>query len=315
MRTTDEIAIVARHCAAETGRPIVRLLRLGDANIGGEGIYLAGDWRDGGAFRDGFGGRFVDNQFLGRPYTLIAEAIRIRSAMTGSSMRCIRSTRTFSASRGARVPARSTITSSSSTTSTRSHALRVARNYFDVGGIVRIGPPGRLSLFGASISGDRRAAGARRPCSITKHGFAPDTSTVLREPLRVDHRIARVNALWGVRDIGFARVRGLRCVDGDAGSADRVSARHAVRPNAVGARLARRRHLHGGRPVHRRGGTTTTRCAFSSVEKGAGTTTTAIGTASRRSLARSSISRSLIGTRRPRRWNSAEGGASGLRSV
>ena len=64
-----------------------------------------------------------------------------------------------------------------------SHALRLARNYFDVGGIVRIGPPGRLSLFGASISGDDERP-AHDPVLVTNNGFAPDTSTALLRPLR-----------------------------------------------------------------------------------------------------------------------------------
>jgi len=205
VRTTDELALVVG-IAAGKGHPIVRLLRLGDANVGGEGIYMAGDWRDGGAFRDGFGGRLVDNQLLGRPYTLVAEghqnplgddwqidalhpfytdiqriAWRARSGAIDDYVQFVNDINS-------------------------AHALRVSRNYFDAGGIVRIGPPGRLSLFGASISGiDERPA--QVPVLVTKYGFAPDTSTVLLNRYS-SHRIARVNALWGVRDIGFVRVRG-----------------------------------------------------------------------------------------------------------
>src|SRR5439155_21039198 len=72
VHTTDEVAVVLGG-AIGRGSPAVRLIRVGDANLGGEGIYLAGDWRAGGAFRDGFGGRFVDNQQLGQPYTLTAD--------------------------------------------------------------------------------------------------------------------------------------------------------------------------------------------------------------------------------------------------
>ncbi len=205
VRTTDELALVVG-IAAGKGHPIVRLLRLGDANVGGEGIYMAGDWRDGGAFRDGFGGRLVDNQLLGRPYTLVAEghqnplgddwqidalhpfytdiqriAWRARSGAIDDYVQFVNDINS-------------------------AHALRVSRNYFDAGGIVRIGPPGRLSLFGASISGiDERPA--QVPVLVTKYGFAPDTSTVLLNRYS-SHRIARLNALWGVRDIGFVRVRG-----------------------------------------------------------------------------------------------------------
>jgi hypothetical protein len=205
VRTTDELALVVG-MAGGKGHPLVRFVRLGDGNIGGEGIYLAGDWRDGGAFRDGFGGRLIDNQLLGRPYTLVADAHqnplgddwqvdalhpfytdiqriawRARSGGTDDYVQFINDINS-------------------------SHALRVSRNYYDAGGIVRIGPPGRLSLFGASISGlDERPA--REPVLITKYGFAPDTSSELRDRY-VSHRIARLNGLWGVRDIGFVRVQG-----------------------------------------------------------------------------------------------------------
>jgi hypothetical protein len=61
-------------------------------------------------------------------------------------------------------------------------------------------------LFGASITGnDERPASA--PVLLTEDGFSADTSTVLLNRYRA-HRMARVNALWGVRDIGFVRVHG-----------------------------------------------------------------------------------------------------------
>lgn len=205
VRTTDELAIVVG-VAGGKGRPLVRLLRLGDANVAGEGIYIAGDWREGGAFRDGFGGRFVDNQLFGRPYTLVADAHqnplgddwqvdalhpfytdiqRIAwRARSGGSDDYIQFVNDINSA----------------------HALRVSRNYFDAGGIVRIGPPGRLSLFGASISGINERP-ARNPILVTQYGFATDTSSILRDRY-VSHRIARVNGLWGVRDIGFVRVQG-----------------------------------------------------------------------------------------------------------
>src|SRR5207247_851988 len=86
------------------------------------------------------------------------------------------------------------------------HALHVDRRYYDVGGIVRLGPPGRLSLFGASFSSnDERPA--TDPVLITESGLQPDSSAALRNRYQ-PHRMARVNMLWGVRDIGFVRVRG-----------------------------------------------------------------------------------------------------------
>jgi hypothetical protein len=201
VRTSDEVALVAG-IAAGPHKPPVRFFRLGDANINGEGVYLAADWRDGTPFRNGYGGRFVDNQLFGRPYIFEANG---HITPLGSDW-SLNSTHPFytdiqriawRAGAGANddyVQYENDINSS--------HALRLQRNYFDVGGIVRLGPPRRLSLFGASISGDDERPG-KIPLLVTPKGFAVDTSTALLNRF-VDHRIARINALWGVRDIGFA---------------------------------------------------------------------------------------------------------------
>jgi hypothetical protein len=203
--TTDEIALVLS-AAAHAGNPPLRLFRLGDANLNGEGIYLAGDWRDGDAYRDGFGAKFVDNQLLGRPYAFRAEGNRNslgddwQADATHPFYTDIQRLAWLARAGGSDgyVQFLNDINSS--------HALRLTRRYFDVGGVVRIGPPGRLSLFGASISGDDERP-ATEPVLVTNKGFAPDTNPILRDRYAA-HRIARINWLWGVRDIGFARVRG-----------------------------------------------------------------------------------------------------------
>jgi len=205
VETSDEVAAVVG-VSASAGIPPLRVIRLGDANLSGEGIYLAGDWRDGGAFRDGFGGRFSDNQLFGRPYTFTLDG---HQDPLGDSWQ-VNATHPFYTdiqriAWRARAGARDGYVQYSIDENT-AHALRLARNFFDVGGIIRVGPPGRLSLFGASISGnDERPAAL--PVLITDNGFAPDTSSALLGRFET-HRIARVNTLWGVRDIGYARVRG-----------------------------------------------------------------------------------------------------------
>ncbi|MEP6494010.1 MAG: hypothetical protein ABJF01_15110 [bacterium] len=205
VNTTDEIALVLG-VAAGHSRPLFRLLRIGDGNLGGEGIYLAGDWRDGGAFRDGYGGRFVDNQLFGHPYVL---AVQGHQNPLGADWQTDAMHPFFTDIQ--RIAWRARAGGSDDYVQfmndiNSSHGLRVTRTYFDAGGIVRIGPPGRLSLFGASVSGDNERP-SNDPVLITTHGFAPDTGAPLRGRYET-HRIARINALWGVRDIGFARVRG-----------------------------------------------------------------------------------------------------------
>ena len=205
VRTTDELALVAS-VAIGKGSPPLRFFRVGDANVAGEGIYLAADWRDGGSFRDGFGGRFVDNQLLGRPYNLVAEGHRnpLGDDWEVDALHPFYTDIQRIAWR-ARIGAADDYSQFANDINS-SHALRVLENYYDVGGIVRIGPPGRLSLFGASITGsDERPAST--PVLVTKYGFAPDTSTLLLNRYS-SRRIARLNGLWGVRDIGFVRVQG-----------------------------------------------------------------------------------------------------------
>src|SRR4029078_9623072 len=69
--TTDEVAIVVG-AAIGTGSPFVRLLRLGDLNLSGQGLFLGGEWRSGTPYRTGYGGAFTDNQFLRRALEVCA---------------------------------------------------------------------------------------------------------------------------------------------------------------------------------------------------------------------------------------------------
>jgi hypothetical protein len=204
--TTDEIALVLTG-AAHAGSPPLRLFRFGDSNLGGEGIYLAGEWRDGDAYRDGFGGRFVDNQLFGRPYAFRAEGSR---NPLGSNWETDATHPFYTDIQRVAWLGRAGVNDDYvqfMNDINSSHALRLVRRYFDVGGVVRIGPPGRLSLFGASISGDDESPGTE-PVLVTNKGFAPDSNGGALRNRYVEHRIARINTLWGVRDIGFARVRG-----------------------------------------------------------------------------------------------------------
>lgn len=205
VETTDEVAFVFEGTIGG-GSPFARFVRFGNANVSGQGVYMAGDWRSGGAYRDGYGGRYVDNQLLGRPYTLILDGRRLPLGSEWETQ----ATHPFYTdiqriAWQARAGAHDDYVQFGNDRNS-SHGLRLARNYFDVGGLVRLGPPGRLSLFGASFSGDDERPGTT-PVLITKGGFAPDTGSALAQQF-VDHRIARVNMLWGVRDIGFRRVRG-----------------------------------------------------------------------------------------------------------
>jgi hypothetical protein len=206
VRTSDEISMVLGGSVA-ADMPPLRAAKFGNANINGLGIYASGDWRYGGAFRTGFGGKLVDNQFLGRPYFLLVEGHR--NPLGGDRLAEVSHPFYTDIQRvawRARTGASDDYVGFPAENSDNEHALRVDRRYWDAGGIIRVGPPGRLSLFGASVTGnDERPA--KVPVLITDNGLRPDPGSLLLNRYE-SHRMARVNALWGVRDIGFVRVHG-----------------------------------------------------------------------------------------------------------
>lgn len=204
--TTDELSTIIGLGLRTSPSAKLTALKLGSANLAGQGIYAAGEWRKGFFYRDLWGMRFTDYQFAGRPYQLSVSgtrrplggewdaeishpfltdlqriAWRVSGGGSSSYVRYLR--------KGGRSP-----------------ALMLERAFVDVGGIVRIGVPGRLSLFGASISSEREIPGAM-PVMITDSGVVSDTSPeLIRRFTR--HSAGRVNALWGVRNISFKRVTG-----------------------------------------------------------------------------------------------------------
>lgn len=202
--TADEVSLVLDGTVA-AGMPPVRFVRIGNANISGDALYFAADWRDGGPFRDGVGAKFATYQLFGKPYTLRAEGRRnpLGESWEAEALHPFFTDLQRIAWQAQSGSLRDYVQFPAGADS--DHALRVDRRYFDLGALARIGPPGRLSLFGASISGDEETP-AMLPVLVTKSGLAADSSLFLRGRY-TSHRMARVNLLWGVRDIGFVPVR------------------------------------------------------------------------------------------------------------
>jgi len=204
VRTSDEVSIVFGG-SVRAQSPNVSFLLLGNANLAGQGVFLSGAWRDGSDLRDAFTLRLEDHQFLGKPWVFSSEFER---ATLGGSYR-VEGTQPFltdlqrvawrvrtGMSKGyveLRMPGEDTPT------------LATERKYFDIGGIIRVGPPGRLSLFGASLTGDDERTGDR--LLLPKDGVLVDVGQSPR--IYPAHKIARANVLWGVRDIRFVRREGL----------------------------------------------------------------------------------------------------------
>ena len=102
IRTIDETAVVFGG-SVRARSPNISGVLFGNANLGGQGVYASGAWRTGDGFRDGYAGRLIDNQFLGRHSSPAPKACAIRIGGTLAAVRWdARSSPTCSASRGGR---------------------------------------------------------------------------------------------------------------------------------------------------------------------------------------------------------------------
>jgi hypothetical protein len=204
VHTSDEVSIVIGG-GVRAKSPQLSFLLLGSQNLAGQGVFMSGAWRAGDGLRDAFTFRGIDNQFLGRAWVLAVSGER---AILGGSWR-VEGTQPFLTDLQ-RVAWRAL-----SGTETRYFELRQPngdtptlpseRKYFDIGGIVRVGPPGSLGLFGASITGEDESTGER--LLLPGDGKIVDVGPSPR--LYPTHHISRANLLWGVRRINFARLQGL----------------------------------------------------------------------------------------------------------
>ncbi|HEY2378895.1 MAG TPA: hypothetical protein VGH98_23145 [Gemmatimonadaceae bacterium] len=205
VRTIDETSAIVGGTITSAS-PYLTSARVGSSNLGGGGLYLVGNWRHDPNFRDGFGIRFTDYQLGALPYILNFEA---QQDPLGNHL-VISSAHPFLTD--LQRLAWSGVAGSTddyvffSTAQDIQHAFNSQRHFFDVGGLVRVGPPGRLSLFGASISGEQEIPGLT-PILVTPAGPLVDTTSAFANRY-VPHKIARANVLWGIRDIGFVRVTG-----------------------------------------------------------------------------------------------------------
>lgn len=211
--TVDEVSlIVGAGLGGSAGA--IHALQLGEDNLMGAAIHIDGVWRKGREpFRDEFAGKFADYQFLGRPYQLAVEGGRRN---LGSDWRSELSHPFLTDLQ--RLSWRTTAGNQNGyfyfkRPGAEAAALRIDRSYSDVGGVARIGPPrGRLALIGGSLSFEDESPTAT-PVTVTDLGVLPDTSTALIDRY-TKHQTARINGLWGVRNIHFMRVTGFDALEG-----------------------------------------------------------------------------------------------------
>ena len=209
--TIDEVSIVLGG-GGSGAVPYLRRFRLGEDNLMGEATSVVGTWRYSEHFRDTFSARVIDYQFLGRPYQFLLEGAR--NELGGNW--AVELSHPFLTDLQ-RVSWRTTAGSREDYRYFRrderaSPAVMLQRSYADIGGVVRIGPPGKLALVGASVSYEDEMP-QPFPTFVGPGTTERDTTGVLFNRYG-RHRVNRINALAGFRNVKYLRVTGFESLDG-----------------------------------------------------------------------------------------------------
>ena len=201
--TVDEIPLVIG-ARVRDGR--LAGLKYGNSNASGQGLYGAVEWREGFAYRDGFGVTFINHHaFATRTRFVVAlerapvstrVSLALQRALQTSAQRVAWHAGLTDGSDYARFvrPGGSTL------------ALAVDRSHMDIGGTFRLGRETRRLFAGAYATHDRLDPAAG-PVAITDTGFVADADPRLAGRYRALRR-TRVAGVAGARLLSFAKVNG-----------------------------------------------------------------------------------------------------------
>ncbi len=209
--TVDEVSLILGGGGSST-TPFLRSLRLGEQNFMGSATSIVGRWGYSENFRDNFQAEIVDYQFLGRPYHLRLDGARNElGGNWGAEL-----SHPFLTDLQ-RISWRSTMGSREDYRYFEHDglprpAVQLQRSYGDVGGVVRIGPPGRFALIGASGSFEDEMPDAFP--TLVGFGTTERDTTLALVHRYTRRRVTRINALAGIRNLNFLRVVGFESLDG-----------------------------------------------------------------------------------------------------
>ena len=211
VETRDEFSLLVG-ASASPPSPYLKSLRVGENNLGGNAMFAAVEWREGLAYNNVLAAEFTDYQFAGgrqifrvagtrfeHGQELRAEVVRPyftdlqRFAWIGS----VGGTREYTQLMRPQQ---------------QRNAVNVTRQFADIGGLVRVGPVGRLKLLGFSLTRESLKTDSVA-VRITREGFRPDSGAALRARFR-PLNVVRANGLLGLRRLGFQRVQGFDALTG-----------------------------------------------------------------------------------------------------
>jgi hypothetical protein len=229
--TVDEVPVIV---GARVRGSSIQAFNLGSLNLLGAGLHVEGRWEEGRTYRDGFGGKVAHQQLFGRPYSLVVDGQRhpIGEYFTGSVMhpfytdlQRIAWHAGYSISKDVarlRRPDRTEL------------LQPLDRWMWNVGGVLRFGPPHKLGLIGGMVLGER---------AVPRHEFAlvdsltggsqptSDTAGVRRYS---PYDVTNVAGILGIRALTYTRRRGLDALaaEQDVATGAQVGATFGFAPSA-----------------------------------------------------------------------------------
>ncbi len=186
---------------------------IGNSNIAGTGHLAAVSWRDGRAFRDGFGFRYADYHLLGRPAVANLALVRqpLGSFVLASLARPFYTDLQHSAAYVGYLRDDGYVRF----LRPRADALSLGtvRERADMGAAFRLGIYGSTKvLLGALASFERRTT-STRPVIISDSGFVSIMDSTLRNRYRTTDA-TRLGIVTGVRALTFVKVQGFDALEG-----------------------------------------------------------------------------------------------------
>lgn len=226
--TVDEVAAVA---AARLRGSELRAITLGTLNYLGIGMHVEGRWENGRARRNGGGAKLAHYQMFGRPYAMVLEGERHPIGeyySVGLSHPFYTDLQRIAWHAGY--------------TTTKDYGrLRrpdrvellqpVDRARWNVGGVLRFGPPRRLALIGGMLLGERLVTRDELARVDSSGALIPVDTAGMRRYSAYD--VVNVAGVLGVRALTFSRMRGLDAVAAaqDIATGTQIAAMLGLRPD------------------------------------------------------------------------------------
>jgi len=204
--TVDEMPVVV---GARLRGTSIQAFNLGTMNLLGAGLHVEGRWEQGRTYRDGYGGKIAHQQVLGRPYGLLLEGQRrplgelFTVALHHPFYTDLQRVAWHSGYSRSKDFARLR-------RSNRTELLQpVDRAVWNVGGVVRVGPPRRLGLVGAMVLGERLEPRHEFLLVDTVTGSALPTTDTAGVRRYFTSNVTSVAGVLGLRALTYSRMRGL----------------------------------------------------------------------------------------------------------